>query len=97
MPCPVGTPEPVKATGTTHVPTVVKKMKATPVNDFTTKNGRIREDGTLVCDIVSVRVKKPEESKGPWDHLKQIAVLPGEEAFKLPGPNECYISRAYSN
>jgi branched-chain amino acid transport system substrate-binding protein len=87
----------IKATGTADGPTVVKQMKATPVNDFMTKNGKIREDGTLVRDMYLFEVKKPSESRGPWDYYKQIAVLPGEEAFKLPGPNECYISRSYSN
>ena len=87
----------IKATGTTAGPTVVKQMKATPVNDFMTKNGKIREDGTLVRDMYLFEVKKPEESKGSWDYYKQIAVLPGEEAFKLLGPNECYISRPLSN
>jgi len=64
-------------------------MKTTPVNDFMTKNGKIREDGTLVRDMYLFEVKAPAESKGPWDYYKQIAVIPGEEAFKLPGPNEC--------
>jgi branched-chain amino acid transport system substrate-binding protein len=72
-------------------------MKATPVNDFMTKNGKISEDGTLVRDMYLFEVKAPSESRGPWDYYKQVAVLPGEEAFKLPGPNECYISRSYSN
>jgi branched-chain amino acid transport system substrate-binding protein len=87
----------IKATGTSDGPTVVKQMKATPVNDFMTKNGKIREDGTLVRDMYLFEVKRPEESNGPWDLYKQIAVLPGEEAFKLLGPNECYISRSYGN
>jgi branched-chain amino acid transport system substrate-binding protein len=79
----------IKATGSDDGPTVVKQMKATPVNDFMTKNGKIREDGTLVRDMYLFEVKKPSESKGPWDYYKQIAVIPGEEAFKLPGPNQC--------
>ncbi len=79
----------IKATGSDDGPTVVKEMKATPVNDFMTKNGKIREDGTLVRDLYLFEVKAPSESKGPWDYYKQIAVIPGEEAFKLPGPNEC--------
>src|SRR5712672_3491282 len=79
----------IKATGSDDGPTVVKQMKATPVNDFMTKNGKIREDGTLVRDMYLFEVKKPPESKGPWDYYKQIAVIPGEEAFKLPGPNQC--------
>jgi branched-chain amino acid transport system substrate-binding protein len=87
----------VKATGTTDGPTVVKQMKATPVNDFMTKNGYIREDGTLVRDMYLFEVKSPSESRGPWDYYRQIAVIPGEEAFKPLGPNECYITRSLSN
>jgi branched-chain amino acid transport system substrate-binding protein len=79
----------IKATGSDDGPTVVRQMKATPVNDFMTKNGKIREDGTLVRDMYLFEVKKPSESKSPWDYYKQIAVIPGEEAFKLPGPNQC--------
>jgi branched-chain amino acid transport system substrate-binding protein len=79
----------IRATGSDDGPTVVKQMKATPVNDFMTKNGKIREDGTLVRDMYLFEVKKPSESKGAWDYYKQIAVIPGEEAFKLPGPNQC--------
>ena len=79
----------IKATGSDDGPTVVKQMKATPVNDFMTKNGKIREDGTLVRDMYLFEVKKPSESKGAWDYYKQIAVIPGEEAFRLPGPNQC--------
>jgi branched-chain amino acid transport system substrate-binding protein len=79
----------IKATNSDDALTVVKQMKATPVNDFMTKNGKIREDGTLVRDMYLFEVKKPSESKGPWDYYKQISVIPGEEAFKLPGPNQC--------
>ena len=79
----------IKATGSDDGTTVVKQMKATPVTDFMTKNGKIREDGTLVRDMYLFEVKKPSESKGPWDYYKQISVIPGEEAFKLQGPNQC--------
>ena len=79
----------IKATGSDDGPTVVKQMKATPVNDFMTKNGKIRDDGRLVRDMYLFEVKKPPESKGPWDYYKQIAVIPGDEAFKLPGPSQC--------
>ena len=79
----------IRATGSDDGPTVVKQMKATPVNDFMTKNGKIRDDGTLVRDMYLFEVKKPSESKGSWDTYKQIAVIPGEQAFKLPGPNQC--------
>ena len=79
----------IKATNSDDGLTVVKQMKATPINDFMTKNGKIREDGTLVRDMYLFEVKAPAESKGPWDYYTQIAVISGEDAFKLPGPNEC--------
>ena len=79
----------VKATDTLDGPTVIKKMKATPINDFMTKNGKIREDGRLVRDMYLFEVKKPEESKGEWDLYKLIRTIPGEEAYKRPGGNEC--------
>ena len=79
----------IKATGSDDGPTVVKWMKANPVNDFMTKDGKIREDGTLVRDMYLFEVKKPSESKGAWDYYKQISVIPGAEAFKLTGPNPC--------
>jgi branched-chain amino acid transport system substrate-binding protein len=87
----------IKAAGTDDGPTVVRQMKATPVNDFMTKNGYIRADGTLVRDMYLFEVKSPSESRGAWDYYKQIAAIPGEEAFKPLGPNECYITRSYSN
>jgi branched-chain amino acid transport system substrate-binding protein len=81
----------VKAVNTLDGPTVVKKMKETPVNDFMTKNARIHEDGTVARDMYLFEVKKPEESKGPWDYYKLIGTIPGEEAYKRPGGNECSL------
>ena len=79
----------IKATGSDDGPTVVKKMRETPVNDFMTKNGKILENGRLIRDMYLFEVKKPAESKGPWDYYKQVATIPGEQAFKRPGGNEC--------
>jgi branched-chain amino acid transport system substrate-binding protein len=81
--------EAVKATDTLDGVTVIKKMKETPVNDFMTKNGKIREDGRLVRDMYLFEVKKPEESKSDWDLYKLVRTIPGEDAFKRPGGNEC--------
>jgi branched-chain amino acid transport system substrate-binding protein len=86
----------VKATSTTDGPTVVREMKAISVNDFMTKNGHIREDGTLVGDIYLFEVKSQSESRDPWDYHKQIAVIPGEEAFNPLGPNECDMTRSFA-
>jgi branched-chain amino acid transport system substrate-binding protein len=84
----------IKATGTDDAPKVAAKMRATPVNDFMTKNGKILPDGSLVRDMYLFEVKKPSESKGPWDYYKQISVIPGEEAFRRPGPNPCPLDKS---
>ena len=56
-------------------------MKATPINDFMTRNGSIREDGRVLRDYYVFRVKKPSESKGEWDLLAQTMTIPAAEAF----------------
>ena len=72
----------VKAAGTDDTAAVMKKMKETPVNDFFAKNGRIREDGRHVHDFYLLQVKKPEESKYPWDYYRILAEVPGDEVFR---------------
>jgi branched-chain amino acid transport system substrate-binding protein len=79
----------IKATNSIDAATVVKKMKEMPVNDFMTKNGKIRDDGMLVRDMYLFEVKKPADSKAPWDYYKLISTIPGEEAYKRPNGNEC--------
>jgi branched-chain amino acid transport system substrate-binding protein len=79
----------VKATDTLDGPAVMKQLKSQPINDFMTKNGHIKEDGTLVRDMYLFEVKKPEESKGEWDLYKLVRAIPGEEAYRRPGGNEC--------
>jgi branched-chain amino acid transport system substrate-binding protein len=72
----------VEAAGTLDGPPVAAKMREMPVNDFMTKNGRIRQDGRLVRDMYLFRVKSPEESKYKFDYYQLLATIPGEEAFK---------------
>lgn len=72
----------IDATGTDDAKTVIAKMKATPINDFFAKNGRIREDGRMVHDMYLMQVKSPSESNGPWDVYKLLATIPGEQAFR---------------
>jgi branched-chain amino acid transport system substrate-binding protein len=72
----------VQAVGTLDGPTVAAKMREMPVNDFMTKNGKIRADGRLVRDMYLFQVKTPEESKYKYDYYKLLATIPGEEAFR---------------
>jgi branched-chain amino acid transport system substrate-binding protein len=72
----------VEAAGTLDGPAVAAKMRELPVNDFMTRNGKIRQDGRLVRDMYLFRVKAPEESKYEFDYYQLLATIPGEEAFR---------------
>jgi branched-chain amino acid transport system substrate-binding protein len=65
------------------------KMREMPINDFFAKGGRIREDGRMVHDMYVYQVKKPSESKGPWDYYKLRAVIPAEEAYRPLAESKC--------
>ena len=60
----------IEAAKTDEAKAVVAKMRETPINDFFAKNGKIREDGRMVDTMYLAQVKKPEESKGPYDYYK---------------------------
>jgi len=79
----------VEAAGTLDGPTVAAKMRDMPVNDFMTKNGRIRQDGRLVRDMYLFRVKAPQQSKHRFDYYELLATIPGEEAFKQMEEGGC--------
>ena len=67
----------------------MKKMKETPINDFFAKNGKIRDDGRMVHDMYLVQVKKPEESKYPWDYYHVRQVIPAKDAYMPLEQSEC--------
>jgi branched-chain amino acid transport system substrate-binding protein len=79
----------VQAAGTDETSAVMAKMRELPINDFFAKNGRIREDGRMVHDMYLFQVKKPAESKGPWDYYKLVATIPGDQAFQPLAQSRC--------
>ena len=60
----------------------VAKMKEMPTDDPLFGKGTIRSDGRKVHDMYLLEVKKPEESKGPWDYMKVRATIAAAEAFR---------------
>jgi len=79
----------IQAAGTDDAAAIMAKMKSTPVNDFFAKNGQVRADGRMVHDMYLVQVKKPEESKYPWDYYRILATIPGDEAFQPLSQSTC--------
>jgi branched-chain amino acid transport system substrate-binding protein len=78
----------IQAAGTDDPLKVAAKMREMPVEDFFSRNGHLRADGLMVHDLVLVQVKKPGESKYPWDYYQILTHIPGEQAFGPPNP-EC--------
>jgi branched-chain amino acid transport system substrate-binding protein len=68
---------------------VVAKMKELPTDDPLFGKGTIRVDGRKLLPAYLFEVKKPEESKYPWDYYKLIATIPAEEAARPLSESEC--------
>jgi branched-chain amino acid transport system substrate-binding protein len=79
----------VKAAGTDDTAAVMKKMRELPVNDVIIPKGTLRADGRMVHDMLLLQVKKPAESKSPWDYYKVVDVIPGNEAFRPLAQSGC--------
>ena len=82
----------VKAAGTKDSEAVVKKLKELPVDDAFAK-GKVLENGRMVHDLYLFEVKKPSESKKPWDYYKQLAVVPGDKAFFTAKDSGCPLTK----
>ena len=68
---------------------VVAKMKEIPTDDPLFGKGPLREDGRRIIPAYLFEVKKPEESKGPWDYYKLVATISAEDAAKPLKDSEC--------
>src|SRR5215475_5992852 len=82
----------VKADGTKDTEAVAKKLKELPVDDAFAQ-GKVLENGRMVHDLYLFEVKKPSESKKPWDYYKQIAVVPGDKAFFTAKESGCPLTK----
>ncbi|MGY8678018.1 ABC transporter substrate-binding protein [Bradyrhizobium sp. UFLA05-153] len=68
---------------------VVAKMKELPTDDPLFGKGPLRADGRRLIPAYLFEVKKPEESKGPWDYYKLVATIAPEDAAKPLEASEC--------
>lgn len=80
----------VKAVGSTDSDKVMAKLKSTPMNDFYTK-GSIRADGRMIHDMYLFQVKSQKDSTTPWDYYKQVAKVPGDQAFTTVAESKCSL------
>jgi branched-chain amino acid transport system substrate-binding protein len=83
----------IAAAGTDEARAVMAKMRDIPVNDFYAKGARLREDGRLAHDMYFARVKKPAESKEPWDDYNILGIIPGSVAFRSLEDGGCPLAK----
>jgi branched-chain amino acid transport system substrate-binding protein len=81
----------VKATGSDAPDKVIAHLKQTKINDMFATNGVVRPDGRMVHDMYLLQVKKPAESKYPWDYYKVVQTIPGEEAYTTRAETRCAL------
>ena len=79
----------VKATGTDDADTVMAWLRTNRHSDMFGSDMRLREDGRLVHDMYLFQVKKPSESKGPWDYYHVRERIAADQAFQPISLSRC--------
>lgn len=83
----------VQAAGTDAPFEVIKQMKQMTINDVFTSNGKVRADNKMVHDVYVMEVKKPSESKVPWDYYHVRHTMPGNEASQPLSASKCPMAK----
>lgn len=68
---------------------VVSKMKELPTDDPLFGKGQVREDGRKTHPVHLFEVKKPGESRGPYDYYRKLVTIPADEAFRPMSQGGC--------
>lgn len=84
----------VEATKGKDTAKLMAKMREMPIDDPLFGKGTVRIDGRATHPMYLFEVKKPAESKGPWDLYKTLATIPAEEAFRPLGEGGCPLVKS---
>ena len=77
------------AVGADDADKIMAKMRETPINDFMSKNVKLRIDGRVVRDMYLLQAKAPADSKSEWDLATVAATIPGDEAYRPLSEGNC--------
>ena len=83
--------EAVKATGTDDGDAIMQYLKSHKINDMFVKNGYVRKDGLMMHDMYLAQVKKPDQSKAPWDYYNIVRTLPAESVYGPESESTCAL------
>jgi branched-chain amino acid transport system substrate-binding protein len=70
---------------------VIAQMKNMPTDDPLFGKGRVRADGRKIHPAYLFEVKKPSESKYPYDYYKLRATIPADQAFRPEKDGGCAL------
>jgi branched-chain amino acid transport system substrate-binding protein len=70
---------------------IVEKMKSMPTDDPLFGKGEIQPNGRTIHNAYLFEVKKPSESKAPWDFYKLVGTVPGDQAFTPLSESKCAL------
>ena len=73
---------------------VVARLKAMPTDDDCFGQGIIRADGRKIHPSYLWKIKKPSESKGPWDYYAPVSFTPADQAFRPLAAGGCPLVKA---
>jgi len=73
---------------------VVSRLKAMPTDDDCFGQGSIRIDGRKIHPSYLWKIKKPSESKGPWDYYSPVSFTPADQAFRPLAEGHCPLVKA---
>ena len=69
----------------------VAKMKELPSEDKLMGKGSVRIDGRKIHPMYLFEVKKPEESKYPYDYYRLVSTVPADQAFRPLADGGCSL------
>ncbi|HWT57457.1 MAG TPA: ABC transporter substrate-binding protein [Rhizobium sp.] len=79
----------VQKAGTDETEAVAKQLHEMPVDDVFGRGGTVGANGRMIHDMYLLQVKKPADSKEPWDYYNVLATIPGKEAYIDPAKSGC--------
>ncbi|MEB3046775.1 ABC transporter substrate-binding protein [Rhizobium mulingense] len=79
----------VQKAGTDETEAVAETLHEMPVDDVFGRGGTVGANGRMIHDMYLLQVKKPADSKEPWDYFNVLATIPGKEAYIDPAKSGC--------
>ncbi|PKA42088.1 ABC transporter permease [Rhizobium sullae] len=79
----------IQKAGTDETDAVAKQLHEMSVDDVFGRGGTVGPNGRMIHDMYLLQVKKPDESKEPWDYFNVLATIPGKDAYIDPAKSGC--------